>query len=385
MNKFSVIVPTMWKCDKFPQFVDSLCHSHLIDEIIIINNDGTKTPKHEFHSKIIFIDLPSNIFVNPAWNLGVQFCKNNLICLMNDDIQFDVSVFHFLNDRINEDMGVIGLDITMENLPYQLKEIRTRPHGFGSLMFFHKKSYTKIPRELKFFYGDDWLLHHNIKAGKKNFIIKGLKFSTEMSITAGAFAVHSSREGMIYKSLTEKSKNMAHETQMNFLADVKKYHQSFFKNSRVLEIGSVDINGSPRSLFTNCIYTGVDVAPGRGVDRVGFGHSIDDPSGSYDVVLSTECFEHDQYYQNTFKNMIRLCRKGGLIIFTCATTGRPEHGTNKTTPNDSLTCHIGLGDYYKNLEEKDFREFINFDETFSNYWFGTNQSPADLYFCGIKK
>lgn len=382
---FSIICPTMWKCDKFPNFIDLLSGNSLISEIIIINNNISKTPNHKFHDKVILVDLPSNIFVNPSWNLGVQFCKNELVCLMNDDIQFEDSIFQFLINKINENIGIIGLDISMENIPYQLEEITSKPYGFGPLMFFHKKCYSKIPNGLRFFYGDDWIINHNKKEQRKNFIIKGLKFSTEMSTTSSMFAAHAKREGITYKLLTDKSKYMAHETQMKFLTDVKKHHEEFFRNSKVLEIGSVDINGSPRVLFNNCIYTGVDLAPGKGVDRISFGHSIDDPDGSYDTVISTECFEHDQYYQNTFKNMIRLCRKGGLIVFTCATTGRPEHGTNRTSPEDSLTCHIGLGDYYKNLEEKHFREFINFDEVFSFYWFGTNLNPADLYFCGIKK
>jgi len=179
---------------------------------------------------------------------------------------------------------------------------------------------------------------------------------------------------------------MAHETQINFIKSVKNYHQDYFTNKKVLEIGSVDINGSPRQFFTNCHYTGVDLAPGKGVDVVSFGHLLSDPDETYDVVLSTECFEHDQFWEKTFKNMIRMCRKGGLIFFTCASKGRPEHGTNRTSPQDSLTTQLGtLGDYYKNLEEKDFREIINFEDVFTHHWFGTNDNPSDLYFCGIKR
>lgn len=179
---------------------------------------------------------------------------------------------------------------------------------------------------------------------------------------------------------------MAHESQIQFLTNVRKNLGNFFNKTKVLEIGSADINGSARVLFTSCDYTGVDLIEGKGVDRVCFGHMIYDPDESYDVVLSTECFEHDRFYKKTFKNMIRLCKKGGLIIFTCASTGRPEHGTKRSSPNDSLSCFVeGFEDYYKNLEEKDFRDFVNFDEVFLHYWFGGNQEPSDLYFCGIKR
>lgn len=179
---------------------------------------------------------------------------------------------------------------------------------------------------------------------------------------------------------------MAHESQTNFVLSVKNSNENFFSNKKVLEIGSVDINGSPRNLFSNCEYIGVDVASGKNVDRVCFGHLVDDPDESYDVVLSTECFEHDPHWMDTFKNIIRLCKSGGLIFFTCATTGRPEHGTHRTTPGDSLTCQLGdLGNYYKNLEEKDFRANINFEQHFQSFTFSTNANPADLYFYGIKK
>jgi SAM-dependent methyltransferase len=178
---------------------------------------------------------------------------------------------------------------------------------------------------------------------------------------------------------------MAHESQLNFIYSVKHRYPHFFTNTKVLEIGSVDINGSARQFFYESQYTGIDVYPGSGVDRVCFGHEVDDPDESYDTVLSEECFEHDMYWDKTFKNMIRLCKKGGLVFFTCAAPGRHEHGTNRTSPQDSLTCKLGsLGDYYRNLQESDFREFINFEELFSEHKFLTNENPCDLYFYGIK-
>ena len=145
----------MWRCERFPEFINSLCNNQLIDEVIIINNDVSKTPNIKFNDKIKQTELPSNIFVNPSWNLGVQFCKNDLVCLMNDDIEFDDSVFNFLKDKLTENIGIVGLDISMSDTSYDLKQIQERPFGFGALMFFHKKSYIKIPKELKIFFGDD--------------------------------------------------------------------------------------------------------------------------------------------------------------------------------------------------------------------------------------
>jgi hypothetical protein len=70
----------------------------------------------------------------------------------------------------------------------------------------------------------------------------------------------------------------------------------------------------------------------------------------------------------------------GLVFFTCATTGRPEHGTRRTSPSDAPFC----GDYYRNLTEADFREKFDFSE-FEQYGFSANRDPADLYFWGLCK
>ena len=82
--------------------------------------------------------------------------------------------------------------------------------------------------------------------------------------------------------------------------------------------------------------------------------------------------------------MIRMTKPGGLIVMTCATTGRAEHGTRKSEPNSSpLTVGIGW-DYYKNLTEEDFREEFNFSDIFSSHSFSVNKSSNDLYFFGVK-
>jgi hypothetical protein len=67
---------------------------------------------------------------------------------------------------------------------------------------------------------------------------------------------------------------------------------------------------------------------------------------------------------------------------SCATTGRPEHGTKRTSPQDAPLIEW---DYYKNLTEEDFREAFDLDKMFSKYEFSTNSQPYDLYFYGIKK
>jgi SAM-dependent methyltransferase len=156
----------------------------------------------------------------------------------------------------------------------------------------------------------------------------------------------------------------------------------FFSGGHVLEIGSLDINGSIRSHFSGATYVGLDVGEGPGVDVVCEGQNYDAPDNSFDVVASAECMEHNPHWCETFANMLRLCRPGGLVLMTCATVGRQEHGTRRTTPQDAPLIEW---DYYRNLTAKDFRGSIPLSRYLETWMFCTDRSSHDLYFAGFKK
>jgi len=179
---------------------------------------------------------------------------------------------------------------------------------------------------------------------------------------------------------------VAHKEQADFIQRVKNQYPEFFEGKKVLDVGSLDINGTARYFFVDCDYTGIDVGEGPAVDIVCPGQDYDAPDKHYDVVLSAECFEHNPYWLETFQNMFRMCKDGGLIFFTCATHGREEHGTTRSMPHASpLTVDLQW-DYYKNLDEENFTSKINFDEYFEDYKFETRtEYPQDLYFVGLKK
>lgn len=178
---------------------------------------------------------------------------------------------------------------------------------------------------------------------------------------------------------------MSHPQQRQFLTTMTGMFPNFFTGKKVLEVGSLNINGTVRDFFTNCDYTGIDVGAGAGVDTVCAGQTYDAPANSFDVVLSAECFEHNPYWEQTFANMYRMLKPYGLLLLTCATTGRPEHGTTRTTPKDSPLT-IGAGwEYYRNLTEKDFRNIFNINNMFLGHSFYVESYHFDLYFWGIKK
>ena len=175
---------------------------------------------------------------------------------------------------------------------------------------------------------------------------------------------------------------MAHKQQSDYIATLKVKFPLAFDKGRVLEVGSLNINGTVRNNFDSTEYIGVDVGAGPGVDVITGGHEYDSKK-LFDCCISCECFEHNPFWEETFLNMIRLCKSGGLVIFTCATTGRPEHGTERTTPQCSpLTVAKGWN-YYLNLTKEDF-SFVDFNAIFVTHEFSVNLQSCDLYFYGVK-
>ena len=175
---------------------------------------------------------------------------------------------------------------------------------------------------------------------------------------------------------------MAHQEQKNFCLQVKQKFREVFDNpnAKILDCGSLDINGNNRYLFASKDYTGIDLGPGRNVDVVSRIHEFDAESASFDIVISTECLEHDKFYGESLRNMLRMLKPGGLLLLTCATTGRPEHGTHLSTIGDSPFTL----DYYKNLEADDIRDSIPM-EAFEAHGFSVNARSHDLYFWGVKR
>jgi len=179
---------------------------------------------------------------------------------------------------------------------------------------------------------------------------------------------------------------MAHYEQQQFMGAMRYSLPSFFIGGRIVEIGSLDINGSVRRFFEKPKeYIGIDVGAGPGVDVVCEGQNYDGATSSFDVAVSAECFEHNPYWKETFSNMVRMVRDEGLVLMTCATTGRPEHGTTRSDAGSSpLTVAKGW-EYYQNLTEEDFEDTFDLENMFSEYCFNVNKNSHDLYFWGIVK
>lgn len=146
------------------------------------------------------------------------------------------------------------------------------------------------------------------------------------------------------------------------------------------EICSLNINGTVRGFFADCDYTGFDVGAGPGVDEVLEGQRVGLPTGHFDTMVSAECFEHNPFWVESFANMLRMTRPGGLVAFSCASTGRPEHGTMRTGTNMSPPTHAKGWDYYRNLDADNFIHTFHLQGWFDYYHFLFCPRMFDLYF-----
>ncbi len=197
---------------------------------------------------------------------------------------------------------------------------------------------------------------------------------------------------------------MAHKEQKDYLDRVKKEHPKAFKNIKVLDIGSFDVNGNEAPWFDDCEFIGLDLLPGPGVDVACPANEYDAPDETFDTIISCECWEHNPFYKESILNAIRMLKSGGYFIWSCATTGRPVHGTASQDEIDKTQGVTAQGnkitewktmpnvekedwdnEYYKNVTEEDIRSFCDVDEIFSSYKFEVEPNHCDLYFWGIKK
>jgi hypothetical protein len=172
---------------------------------------------------------------------------------------------------------------------------------------------------------------------------------------------------------------MAHYAQQQYCLSIKARFPDKFNSVSVLDVGSMDINGNNRYLFDNYEYTGIDIGEGKNVDLVISGNLFRSDK-EFDVIISTECFEHDKFWVATIFNTWMHLKQGGIYLFTCASDGRSEHGTSRT---DGWASPF-TNDYYMNLNENIVKSNLALDKMFSKYELNTNNNSCDLYFFGIK-
>lgn len=217
---YTVIIPTMWRAREISLALPLLDISPTVGEILIINNDRHRTPMW-FTSvkwnKVRTYSPPSNIFVNPAFNLGVSQSHFDKIVLLQDDVVFDPTILTLLHDHIVPDRGPIGCDIKNiilgELIPIPPTDVRVEPcplplvPGWAVMMAFHKSNFVPIDESLKIHLGEDWIVYTHIKKNLPPLILKNFFLTTSRPMqTSGLpeFKEHLDKEGKAHQFIRDK-------------------------------------------------------------------------------------------------------------------------------------------------------------------------------------
>ena len=186
--KYSVIIPTLWKSKRTDKLLKDLEDCIYIDEIIIIDNASIYETDRTI-GKIRMVSKGENIYVNPAWNLGIKIAKNDLVALINDDINFDTNVFGVIDEKILDTFGIVGMG--EDNYKEQMDETKgpyldvwkpgVNDWGWGCFIMLNKNNWIDIPDNIKIWYGDNIIKDTN---PSPKAVLRNFRVDTEMSTTS---------------------------------------------------------------------------------------------------------------------------------------------------------------------------------------------------------
>ena len=162
-----------------------------------------------------------------------------------------------------------------------------------------------------------------------------------------------------------------HNNVIEYIKTIKEKFPDKFTLSKVLDVGSLDINGNNSIFFNKCVYIWLDIIQWPNVDIV---KDIKDFTWRYDTIISTEMLEHNKYWKEWLLNMYNILNEWWLLLVTCANVNRKEHWTTRTTPQDSPATN----DYYKNISPSEILEIL------PNAIVSEDNSKLDTYFYLIK-
>ena len=204
MDKFSVIIPTLWKVQDITlELLHTLINSEHVGEVILIDN-STNPPELYPHDKLIHIKEYKNTYYCPAINKGVKLSKFDKLCICNDDIVVGDINHHVINLINLEDFGMVGLFGFNELYKYDnrvktiLAQVTERDYGFACLYYIHKNNWIDIPDDLKIFGGDDYQFY---RMGKPKLVLINPQVKGTVSAT-----VHNTTNTQVIKEDLKNSK-----------------------------------------------------------------------------------------------------------------------------------------------------------------------------------
>lgn len=198
----TVIMPTLLMSDLtcFKQLINTLCNNKLIKEVIVVDNtlDGSFENKMGTFDKVVVIKNYKNIFVNPAWNIGVNWTMTKYYLILNDDIVITDEIINESYKAMEENDKISILTVeTKENKSYEdlevinnsknevkIKDLKNK--RFGWFMMGRKSQWKNIPEGLNIYYGDDFIYKLGRRYNNINCMLCGMYISHFTSTTTGS-------------------------------------------------------------------------------------------------------------------------------------------------------------------------------------------------------
>lgn len=182
---YAAVVPTLQRSPLLARLLDDLADHDLVDEILVVNNAAE--PLAHPSPKVRILSPGRNIYVNPAWNLGVAETTSPRLLIVNDDVVLPRRLLAAAGRRLDRGAGIIGPHKscyrggpTSSWLPLRFWPTWWRTWGFGSLMLMDRSSWVPIPDDLLIYFGDDYLLRQQTGTCYR---FSGVRLATGMGAT----------------------------------------------------------------------------------------------------------------------------------------------------------------------------------------------------------
>lgn len=127
--------------------------------------------------------------------------------------------------------------------------------------------------------------------------------------------------------------------------------ESLGPRESVVEIGSRNVNGTIRPLFTGVPYIGIDAVPGVGVDVVANGATFA-LRRPIDTVVCCEVLEHTDEAEAIVANALGILQPLGSLLITCAAPPRALHSAVDG-------CQLRAGEFYRNVAPHELEHWVS--------------------------
>lgn len=150
-----------------------------------------------------------------------------------------------------------------------------------------------------------------------------------------------------------------------------RYGQAFYdqyipkyQNIQIVEVGSQNVNGGLRDIFTTPYthFVGLDFVPGPGVDHVlQDPYTIPYPDNVLDVILCSSVLEHCDMFWLLFLDMTRVLKPGGVIYINA-----PSNGNFHRHPVDCWRFYPDAGKALEKWARRNNQEIVLLESFIGN-------------------